>query len=201
MKRYSILVASLVVFAVLSGCATAPPVPSQGSVVPPSDSSEIPVVPPSAAPQEDEPFLAQSRDDALALLRVREGFSDTVYIGANGKPTAGLGHVLSSEERRAFSVGARVPDSLLERWEKEDTAEAWLVAEKQAREIEKPELTAALFAVVYQLGEFWNTEHRNTWAYLRSGNWNRAASEAQNSGWYRQTPIRVRDFQLALRSL
>ena len=117
------------------------------------------------------------------------------------KPTAGLGHILGSDERRAYPVGARVPDSVLERWQKKDTAVAWRVAEQQAREIERPELTAALFAVVYQLGEFWNTEHRNTWGYLRSGDWDRAASEAQDSGWYRQTPIRVRVFQLALRSL
>lgn len=201
MKRYLIHAACLVAFAVLSGCATAP-VPPQGSAPPPAEPSRAPITAsPSAAPQEDAPYLASSRSDALALLRVREGFSDTVYIGANGKPTAGLGHVLSADERRAYAVGQRVPESVLERWEEEDTATAWRVAEKQAREIEKPELAAALFAVVYQLGEFWNTVHRNTWAYLRSGDWDRAAREAQDSGWYRQTPIRVQDFQLALRSL
>lgn len=143
----------------------------------------------------------QPTEFALELLREREGYSKIVYMGANGNLTAGLGHLLTSDELNRYREGDTVPDDVLARWDREDTAEAWAAAAQQARDIAEPRLTEALFALNYQLGVFWYTDHPSTWAHLEDQNWDAAAAEAENSQWYEQTQVRVEDFQRALNDL
>jgi len=138
---------------------------------------------------------------ALARLREREGYSERVYIGANGNLIAGYGHALTDQERARYAEGSRVDPAELARWDAEDTSEAWRVASRQAEELGEPRLTEALFAVVYQLGPNWRDIHKQTWRFLQARQWEAAAREVEDSRWFRQTPLRVRDFQEALRRL
>lgn len=147
------------------------------------------------------PAAAQPTELALALLREREGYKETVYVDGEGKAIAGLGHKLNSTELSQYPAGTEVPAATLATWEQQDTATAWNIAAEQASEIGEPRLTEGLFAVVFQLGPHWNHEHKQTWKHLKNQQWQSAAEEAQDSAWYRQTPQRVEDFQRALKGL
>lgn len=138
---------------------------------------------------------------AMNHLIKREGVSARVYTGANGKPTAGVGHVLSPDELKRYPLGAKVPERVRANWIRADSATAWRVAASQAREIGEPCLTETLFAVVYQLGPYWHTIHKKTWQHLVANDWVKAAAEAEDSLWHAQTKLRVQDFQAGLRNL
>lgn len=138
---------------------------------------------------------------AIAHLAYREGDRAVVYTGANGRPTAGVGHVLVGDELKRYPLGARVPERVRAGWIKADTALAWQVASAQAQQIGEPCVTETLFAVVYQLGEYWHTVHKKTWGHLLARDWEKAMAEAENSLWNRQTPLRVGDFKAGLQQL
>ena len=108
---------------------------------------------------------------------------------------------LTPAELSQYPAGTKVPAATLANWQQQDTEKAWNIAAKQAQQIGEPRLTEGLFAVVFQLGPHWNTVHKQTWTYLKNQQWQKAAAEAQDSAWYRQTPQRVKDFQQALNSL
>ncbi len=141
--------------------------------------------------------------DLIDHLKKREGWRINVYLDSLGKPTAGLGHLLSAKERSLYPVGTRVPDEVLNRWAEKDTAKAYNAALKQSEtlRLESREFVVALASVNFQLGTGWYTIHKQTWAFLLDHDWERAALEAERSAWFKQTPVRVRDFQKAVRAL
>ena len=141
--------------------------------------------------------------DILAHLRLREGWREEVYLDSEGKPTAGLGHLLLASERAQYKVGDKVPIAILEAWAQADTQKAYDAAQAQASTlgVNSSSFVGALTSVNFQLGTAWNTIHKKTWAYMVEGKWEKAAAEAQDSRWYSQTPVRVQDFQAALRAL
>ncbi len=138
---------------------------------------------------------------ALALLKKREGFKETVYTGENGRLTAGVGHVLTAEEKSIYLLGAIVPEVITEQWLIADTQESWIAAVDQALDAGDKRLAEPLFAVNYQLGIYWYREHPKTYAMLKSGDWSGTVNEFMTSGWCRQTPLRCEDFKQALLAL
>ncbi|MCB9234801.1 MAG: hypothetical protein H6581_24320 [Bacteroidia bacterium] len=136
-------------------------------------------------------------------LKLREGWRTTVYLDSLGKPTVGLGHLLLPEENAKYKVGDRIPDAILNDWAQKDAKKAYDAAVSQARElnITSTDFINILASVNFQLGTRWYTIHKNTWAYMKAGQYEKAAQEAGNSSWARQTPVRVKDFQEALRAL
>ncbi len=141
--------------------------------------------------------------EVIEHLKLREGWRDAVYLDSVGLPTAGLGHLLTEEEKKQYQVGDTVPAETLEGWAQADTKKAYDAAVSQAATlgVSDPAFVNALAAVNFQLGTNWNTVHTRTWAYLLAHDWEKAAQEAQASTWYEQTPVRVEDFQVALRAL
>jgi len=181
----------LAIFATVlfTGCAEQP-------VAPDVSTERSPVVPPPSTVTVTTPS-----ESALALLRKREGYHESVYVDEEGKAIAGLGHKLTPAELSRYPVGRKVPRETLDKWQQRDTEKAWSIAAQQASEVGEPRLTEGLFAVVFQLGQYWYRKHTKTWMYLKGQQWREAALEAQDSLWYRQTPKRVEDFQKALRAL
>lgn len=139
----------------------------------------------------------------VEFLKSREGFKVTVYLDALGKPTAGMGHLLTAEEVKSYPVGMAVPLDVINAWAAADSLKAYPAAMAQAEVlgISNEAFIQVLTSVNFQLGTAWNTLYKKTWAFMQAGLWEKAAVEAANSAWFHQTPSRVQDFQAALRAL
>jgi murein DD-endopeptidase MepM/ murein hydrolase activator NlpD len=141
--------------------------------------------------------------ELIAHLKLREGWRTKVYLDSLGLPTVGLGHLLTAGEKKQYSVGDQVPSAVLEAWVQTDVGKAYDAALSQAATlgVSDQSFINALASVNFQLGTGWNGKHKKTWAYMVAGEWEKAALEAQGSTWQTQTPVRVKDFQDALRAL
>ena len=150
-------------------------------------------------------------EDFMKHLKEREGSESSVYLDSLDNPTAGVGHLLTEEERKQYKVGQEVPDSVIAGWLEKDTSRAQGSAISQAEElgIDDPEMVDALTSVNFQLGAGWKKKFKGSWKAMQSGDFERAADEAiwkdpsdkskGHSKWYKQTPKRAEDFASALR--
>lgn len=137
----------------------------------------------------------------VAHLKLREGIKYESYKDSLGHLTGGVGHLLSPKEALLYPEGSQIPSVMVESWLRGDIELAKKAAEKQCMELSEPsyELLCALIHVNFQLGTSWYKIHKKTWSLMLQGRYEEAADEAANSVWYRQTPVRVKDFQKALR--
>lgn len=60
---------------------------------------------------------------------------------------------------------------------------------------------AALASVNLQLGTNWTTKYTYKWSLIMAGKYDAAADRTLVGEWYQQTPVRARDFEMALRAL
>ena len=139
-------------------------------------------------------------------LADREGSlkkNNKVYLDSLGIPTVGVGHKLVGEEKTKYKVGDTIPDNILNEWLKKDSQTAWLGALKQSKELGIDDLNfiEALASVNFQLGTSWFKIHKNTWKFLQTKEYDKAADEAADSLWFKQSPTRVKDFQAAIKNL
>lgn len=153
------------------------------------------------------------RDTLVAHLKLREGVVDRVYLDSLGKLTGGVGHLLSHDEYSCglYQEGDSLAIDTINRWLEEDLQEAIESAREQSYQI--PYCTVAfedaLVSVNFQLGSNWYKKFPTAWDCLKRGDFNRARDEIQytkqGSGipslWMKQTPLRVRDFLLAIDDL
>ena len=135
-------------------------------------------------------------------LKLREGVRYRSYKDSLGYLTGGVGHLLSEEEAKLYPEGSTIPSEVVDRWLVRDIALAKKASQIQAQELTEPseKLIEALVYVNFQLGTGWYKIHKKTWKLMAQGRYEEAAIEAANSVWYRQTPVRVEDFQKALRN-
>jgi GH24 family phage-related lysozyme (muramidase) len=182
-----------------AGCATAPETPEKTATTT-SPSTTMPTRTAPGVPGTVEPGTGVP-ESAIELLEQREGSRNIVYVGHNGKLTAGVGHVLDGAERQQYPLGARVPENVIQRWLEADSEGSWDAAVEQANTIKDARLAEPLFAVNYQLGVNWYSIHKNTWALLMKHDWDGVSVEIMNSRWCNQTPVRCNDFERALQAL
>lgn len=137
----------------------------------------------------------------IAHLKKREGVKYESYRDSLGKLTGGVGHLLTPLEASMYPEGSQISSMTVEAWLRGDVEVSRKAAENQSEELLEPskELTEALIHVNFQLGPGWYKIHKKTWKLMTQGRYEEAAVEAANSVWYRQTPVRVKDFQQALR--
>jgi GH24 family phage-related lysozyme (muramidase) len=150
----------------------------------------------AAAPAMDVVF-----EDFIDHLLEREGFENEVYKDTLGVLTVGVGHrVLPQDNLRE---GQTISNERVRQFLYKDAQKAFYAAREQASElgVSDPEFLVALASVNFQLGTGWNDIHRKTWRLMTEGRFREAADEASRSRWNQQTPVRVRDFQNALRAL
>lgn len=136
-----------------------------------------------------------------ALVALREGRRNVVYLDPLGNPTGGIGHLIRPADN--LGVGWQIPDAVIDAWFKVDGAKAYAAAQEQCAEagITNADFLAVLGSVNYQLGTAWTAEFPNTWRMIVNGRYDDAAMALTDTRWYRQTPVRVADFQAALRAL
>lgn len=130
----------------------------------------------------------------LALVKLREGLRLFWYNDSLGFPTGGYGHLRRKGDPEKFD------QVQAEKWLEEDIQKARTAAQKQFDQLpyQTQTLLDALVSVNFQLGTGWYKEHKKTWAAMVAGEYQVAAAEAQRSSWYKQTPVRVKDLQMAL---
>jgi GH24 family phage-related lysozyme (muramidase) len=135
------------------------------------------------------------------LLRKREGVIRKVYLDSRRKPTVGIGHLVTPEDN--LKVGDEITDAQVSAFFKKDSAKALSAARSQASRagIGDANFIVYLASVNFQLGTNWYTIHKKTWQLIMDGKYEEAAVEAGKSAWAKQTPVRVKDFQGALRAL
>jgi GH24 family phage-related lysozyme (muramidase) len=135
------------------------------------------------------------------LLRLREGVKTKVYLDSLKKPTVGIGHLVTPADN--LKLGDEITDRQVSEFFKKDSAKALSAAKAQAAKagIKDSNFIVYLASVNYQLGVGWNSVFKTAWKLILEGKYEEAAKSLEKTKWYRQTPVRVKDFQKALRSL
>ena len=139
---------------------------------------------------------------ALKLLKLREGSRNVVYRDSLGKPTVGVGHLVTASD--GLSVGDRISDAQVDAYLQQDAQKAYAAAQKQASQMGLSNnqcLVVILTSVNFQLGTGWTSKFSQTWAKILAKDYCGAVANIQASLWMKQTPVRAREFQDALRGL
>jgi GH24 family phage-related lysozyme (muramidase) len=138
------------------------------------------------------------------LLKIREGVKLEIYEDTNGRLTGGIGHLITEANDEAhWGIGDLVSQEQCDAWFRADAKAAMDAAIKQMAEakITSADFLPRLASVNFQLGVNWTKEFSATWAMIMARNYTAAASHLFLSEWHEQTPVRVTDFQAALRAL
>jgi GH24 family phage-related lysozyme (muramidase) len=149
------------------------------------------------------PVQAQLPVEAASekLVADREGRRNDVYPDKLKKPTVGIGHLVVAAD--SLKLGDIISDERVTALFSKDSAEALGAARKQvvAAGISDAAFLPYLASVNFQLGTAWTDTFPNTWKMIVNGEYENAAKALDGTLWAQQTPVRVRDFQDALRRL
>ena len=146
----------------------------------------------------------------LEHLELREGNEECVYLDTLGKPTCGVGHLLTERERKFYQVGDEVSEEQRNSWLEQDAAKAWEAAAQQIQDldIEDTDFIVALGSVNFQLGTRWMNKFPSAYRALGNKDYAEAIRQVSTgsgkdgqSKWKEQTPVRVEDFVLAIDKL
>ena len=146
----------------------------------------------------------------LHHLEHREGNVDHVYLDSLGKPTCGVGHLLTEQECRQYDVGERVSQRIRDNWLDQDAQRSWDAAAQQMQElnIRDPEFIIALGSVNFQLGTNWMNKFPSAYRALYDRDYDEAIRQVSTgsgrngqSRCMEQTQVRVRDFVEAIDKL
>ena len=143
-------------------------------------------------------------EDVLDHLKLREGDNPLMYPDSENNPTFGIGIKANKKEQGLYPLGTKVPKLYRDMRLAQESQRAYKNARLQTTQIGQgtnPEVVKALTAVNFQLGTSWHKIHTDTWDLLKQNKWREAAIEAEDSDWFKQTPIRVRDLQKALMNI
>ena len=146
----------------------------------------------------------------LHHLELREGNVDHVYLDTLGKPTCGVGHLLTKKERSLYKVNEKVNKKIRDQWLEEDGQKAWDAAVQQLQDlnIDNLEFIIALGSVNFQLGTRWMNKFPSAYRALADKDYDEAIKQVstgsgkdRQSRWKEQTPVRVEDFVTAIDKL
>ena len=149
-------------------------------------------------------------NDYLAHLELREGNVEYVYLDSLGKPTCGVGHLLTEDECSLYYIDQVVDKEIRDQWLQEDAAKAWEAAAQQIEDldIEQAEFIIVLGSVNFQLGTRWMDKFPSAYKALKNKDYDEAIYQVSTgsgkdgqSKWKEQTPVRVEDFVTAIDKL
>ena len=149
-------------------------------------------------------------NDYLNHLEHREGNEECVYLDTLGKPTCGVGHLLTERERQVYQVGDEVSEEQRTAWLEADAAKAWEAAAQQIEDlgIEDAEFIIVLGSVNFQLGTRLMDNFTSAYKALKNKDYDEAIRQVSTgsgkdgqSKWKEQTPVRVEDFVTAIDKL
>jgi len=146
----------------------------------------------------------------LEHLELREGNVEYVYLDSLGKPTCGVGHLLTEDECSLYYIDQVVDKEIRDQWLEQDAATAWEAAAQQMQDlrIEDTNFIIALGSVNFQLGTRWMSKFPSAYRALGNKDYDEAIRQVSTgsgrngqSKWKEQTPVRVEDFVLAIDKL
>lgn len=145
----------------------------------------------------------QAQEEAAfeALMVLREGRRDVVYQDTRGLLTVGIGHLVLPEDH--LVLGQTITGAQVDAFFDQDSAAAMSAARSQAAAagITDTAFIPYLASVNFQLGTAWTAKFPHTWQMIVNGQYEAAAHALNGTPWARETPVRVADFQKALRAL
>ena len=123
----------------------------------------------------------QQAADFKALLTLREGRRNDVYLDSELKPTVGIGHLVVPEDN--LKLGDVISDAQVEAFYARDSQKALNAARSQAAQagITDSKFVPYLASVNLQLGTGWRNDFKQTWADIIAGNYAQAANDAADS--------------------
>ena len=158
---------------------------------------------PAGGTGEMTPAQQQDQEDAAfeTLMALREGRRNDVYKDTLEKLTVGIGHLVVAGDNLKFRD--MITDAQVTAFFKNDSASAMSAARSQASEagISDSAFIPYLASVNFQLGTRWTGTFPLTWRMVVDGKYEDAARALDGTLWARQTPVRVKEFQDALRRL
>lgn len=144
------------------------------------------------------------KEELYEHIKLREGYKDVIYLDTLNKPTGGIGHLLNDEEKEKFPVGSKIDEALIKEWYEKDIQKALDACNEQCKKLGlfEKKFKIALTSVNFQLGTRWYKKFPTAWKCLCNKEYDNAIDELlysnkeekKYSKWYRQTPIRVKDF-------
>ncbi len=156
--------------------------------------------------------VKEAFDSFIALVRKREGYSETVYPDGDGR-SVGIGHhIKETDPEWGLKVGDKVSRQRIMELFHQDAEKAFESAIEQAKEanIDAPDFIGALASVNFQLGTEWTKEFYKTWPAIKNGDYIMALKNLEKSQWnigkkdqngnllVKGTKERVDDFQIAI---
>lgn len=134
-------------------------------------------------------------------LELREGFRASIYKDSLGHDTIGYGHLVKGCYAYEIYICSKITKEQGRIILKHDVRKATASMARLLHyyNIDMRELTAsqkeAIRDMVFQLGYEGAKKFSRVFTFIREGMYDQAAREAERSKWFKQTPVRVRDFQ------
>ena len=144
--------------------------------------------------------------NARRLLVDQEGYKTSPYQDHLGNWTVGAGHKIVDKDTLAkLNAGETVnyqPEQLMDFFEK-DYGTALKGAQQNFKDFQSypDELQHALLSMNYQLGAEGTSKFEKMRKALEEKDWEKAAYEAGNSKWAKQTPVRASYLQSQIRKM
>ena len=134
--------------------------------------------------EEEEELLGEQEefDTESTQIEQDEGKVDESYLDSEGLLTAGIGHLLTSEEQRKYPKGTPVPEAIVKAWYAEDLREAKVDAEKFFTS-ENPEINNILTNMAFNLGATRLRGFKKFKAALKAGDLEEASRQMLDSKW------------------
>ena len=115
-------------------------------------------------------------------IKLREGYKNVVYLDTLGKPTGGIGHLLSAEEKKLYPVGCPLKESVIKEWYDNDIQKSLDACNEQCKilNVFDTEFKIALTSVNFQLGTKWFRKFPAAWKALCHREYDKAIDEITN---------------------
>ena len=134
------------------------------------------------------------------FIKSREGKSNKVYPDSVGKPTVGIGHLVTKSDN--LVIGDTISDDKIKEFFELDIRKAKGKAEKQCSElgISDPDLLIIFVSANFQLGDF-KAVFPETFELIKNKKYAQAILNLATSKWMKQTPVRAGDMISAITKL
>lgn len=141
--------------------------------------------------------LALSYNETGKIYKEEGGNRPVVYLDSKGKPTAGIGHLLTDEENYLYKVGERVPRQVRGNWYATDLLEAADDTDAYLKGMKIDLIPDGVICIVYhmafQLGRGSLFGFKQTRKAIKARDFKWASNEMLDSDWYREdTPRRAK---------
>jgi lysozyme len=136
----------------------------------------------------------ENSNEHIELVKEREGFRSSVYADTMNNPTIGYGHKIKKGEVFTTLTKEQAHELFLKDYQTAQRGANNIIKEFNIPVGDLTNVRDAITGAVFQLGETGFKKHKKTIEHLSAGNWEKAAEEAKNSLWNKQTPVRTEDF-------